>query len=74
MKPNLEFDPDVYFTIVADNLITKFGDCALQFADVALARMQAVGDSEGLAMWEGVQCQLVQRMHSLHVPCGATIH
>lgn len=74
MKPNLEFDPDVYFAIVADNLITKFGECALQFTDVALAKMQAMGDDEGRAMWEGVQCQLVRRMRSLHVPRGATIH
>ncbi len=72
--PSLEFDPDVYFAIVADNLITKFGDCALQFADVALAKMQAMGDDEGLAMWEGVQGQLVQRIRSIHVPDGVTIH
>lgn len=74
MMPSLEFDPDVYFAIVADNLITKFGECALQFADVALAKMQAMGDDEGLAMWEAVQCQLVRRIRSIHVPEGATIH
>lgn len=74
MKPSLEFDPEIYFAIVADNLISKFGECALQFTDVALAKMQAIGDDEGRAMWEGVQCQLVQRIHSLHVPKGATIH
>ena len=74
MKPNLGFDPEVYFTIVADNLISKFGECALQFADVALAKMQAMGDDEGLAMWEGVQDQLVRRIQSIHVPEGTTIH
>lgn len=74
MKLDLDFDPDVYFTIVADSLLTKFGECALQFADVALAKMQAMGDDDGLAMWEGVQCQLVKRIHSMHVPDGTTIH
>lgn len=74
MKPSLEFDREIYFAIVADNLISRFGECALQLTDVALAKMQAIGDDEGQAMWEGVQCQLVQRIHSLHVPSGATIH
>jgi hypothetical protein len=74
LMPTPEFDPDVYFAIVADSLITKFGECALQFADVALAKMQALGDDEGLIMWEGVQCQLVRRIRSIHVPKGVTIH
>lgn len=71
---NMGFDPDVYFVIVADNLIANFGDNAIHYADRALLQMQSTGDNDGYSLWKGVHNQLRRRLRALHVPAGVTVH
>lgn len=70
----LDFDPEVYFDIVAKNLIARFGTRALDYADAALLKMRALGDDEGYEMWRGVLGRLGPRMRELDVPDGVALH
>ena len=74
ITPALDFDPDIYFAIVADNLIARFGRTALDYADMAVSRMRRLGDDEGYSLWMGVHVQLCQRLRSSLVPTDATMH
>lgn len=72
--PCPEFDSEVYFVIVADNLIANFGQSALPLADMALVRMHNMGDDEGYGLWSGVHKQLCRRIRDMEVPAGTTLH
>lgn len=56
-----DFDPDFYFGLVADNLIKNFGSRALFYADEALKKMRAIGDSEGFDLWLNIHEHLSQK-------------
>ena len=61
--PQLEdFDQDIYFDIVASNLKKNLGDQALFYADEALKKMRAIGDSEGFDLWLGVHRHLSEKV------------
>jgi hypothetical protein len=72
--PYAEFDTDVYFGIVADNLLRDHGQTALSLADQALKKMKDIGDDEGFMLWQGVQNQLMERVRDYHIPKSTTIH
>lgn len=72
--PYAEFDTDIYFGIVADNLLKAHGQKALFLADEALKKMRVLGDDEGFDLWQGVHAQLVNKFKSYYVPEGATVH
>lgn len=74
MLQNLEFDPNVYFSIVAENLIKNLGERALIYAGEALRKMRDLGDDEGFELWVGVQNQIEKRMYELERPEGITYH
>lgn len=56
-----DFDPHVYFNIVADHLLKNYGERALFYADQALAKMRALGDNEGFDLWLAVHEHLTQK-------------
>jgi len=56
-----DFDPDVYFKIVADHLLSNFGERALFYADEAIKKMRAMGDRKGFDMWLGVHAHLTRK-------------
>ena len=72
--PYAEFDTDIYFGIVADNLLKTHGQKALYLADEALKKMRAIGDDEGFDLWQGVQTQLMNRYTQYYIPAGTTLH
>ncbi len=72
--PYVEFDSEVYFAIVADNLIANFGQGALPLADMALVKMHNMGDDEGYGLWSGVHAQLCRRIRDMELPSGTTLH
>lgn len=49
---------DSYFGIVADNLAINLGENALPYAHIALAKMRALGDCEGLNIWIEIEKRL----------------
>lgn len=55
-------DPEPYFDIAADSLIGEHGAGALDLAAMALCRMDALGDREGMVLWHGVQSAIRRRM------------
>ena len=61
MPKTQDFDPDFYFGLVADNLIRNFGSRALFYADEALKKMRAIGDSEGFDLWLSIHEHLSQK-------------
>ena len=72
--PAAEFDTDVYFGIVADNLLRTHGQRAFYLADEALKKMRAIGDDEGFDLWQGVHAQMVKRFSKSYLPEGETVH
>lgn len=74
MLQNLDFDPTVYFSIVADNLINNLGERALQYAGAALQKMRDMGDEEGFELWIGVQSQIEKRIYQDELPADVTVH
>ncbi len=74
MKHMIDFDADIYFGIVADNLIRNFGTKALSYADYALQKMKAIGDEEGLDLWLGVHEQLTEKAADLHQAPTSSLH
>ncbi len=74
MLQNLDFDPTVYFSIVADNLISNLGERALQYAGAALQKMRDMGDDEGFELWIGVQSQIEKRIYENELPVDVTVH
>lgn len=58
---SVDFDPDFYFGLVAENLIKNFGTRALFYADEALRKMRALGDDEGFDLWMSIHEHLSQR-------------
>ena len=69
-----EFDQEVYFGIVAENLIRTFGDRALDYAVKARQRMDALGDFAGLELWRGIERQMLNRHTPGAAPASATLH
>lgn len=72
--PYAEFDTDVYFDIVADNLLKAHGQKALFLAGEALKKMREIGDDEGFDLWQGVHGHLQSKFSKYYVPEGATVH
>ena len=74
-KPaNYGFDAQIYFRIVAENLLKQFGARAVGYADEALAKMEAMGDHEGLALWRGIQHEIVKHWRTAALPTGTMVH
>ncbi|MCG8507141.1 MAG: hypothetical protein MI755_21220 [Sphingomonadales bacterium] len=69
-----EFDQEVYFGIVAENLIRTFGDRALDYAVKARRRMDELGDCVGLELWRGIERQMLTRHTPGAAPATATLH
>lgn len=74
MQPQLSFDPNVYFGIVAENLLKNFGPKALEYADKALNKMKALGDDEGFDMWLSIHEHLALMAADTLRPEGTVFH
>ncbi|WP_262693796.1 hypothetical protein [Kordiimonas aquimaris] len=74
MQQPLPFDPNYYFSLVADNLLKNFGDKAIGYADHALNKMKAIGDDEGFNIWVEIHAQLTNKSAIGTLPAGATMH
>lgn len=72
--PYAEFDTDIYFGIVADNLLKTHGQKALFLANEALKKMRDIGDDEGFDLWQGVHKQIMNKYTEYYVPDGVTLH
>ena len=70
MDSHLDFDKDMYFGIVADNLLKNLGTDAFYYADEALKKMRAIGDDEGFDLWMSIQDHLISRVGQ-HMPQAA---
>ena len=55
-------DPAPYFAMVAETLIARFGAGALALATRSIDEMRALGDDEGLELWQEVQAMLIRRL------------
>ncbi|GAB4574757.1 MAG: hypothetical protein Tsb008_13220 [Rhodothalassiaceae bacterium] len=74
MPELLDFDPNVYFRIAAENLLRNFGLRALYYADEALKKMRALEDEDGFEMWLAIREQLIMKASGEIRPEGATLH
>jgi len=74
MQEPLPFDPNVYYGMVADNLLRNFGTHALFMADQALQKMKALGDSEGFDIWLSIHEHLNAKATEAALDEGAVIH
>lgn len=74
MQQPLPFDPNYYYSLVADNLLKNFGQKALGYADHALSKMKAIGDDEGFNIWLEIHAQLSSKSIVEELPTGATVH
>lgn len=72
--PAFEFDPNIYFDLVAGNLFKNFGDHALWLAGEALGRMRRSGDEEGFELWEGINLALHSIAMDRIVANSSTVH
>ena len=73
--PELQnFDTNVYFRVVADNLLKSFGERALIYAEGALQKMRDMGDDEGFELWRGVHGQIEERIVEIVRPTNETLH
>ena len=70
----LSFDPNVYFGIVADNLLKNLGPKALVYADEALKKMKAIGDDEGFDLWLSIHEHLTERASAFLRTDAVAIH
>ncbi|MCK0069216.1 MULTISPECIES: hypothetical protein [Kordiimonas] len=73
-QEQLPFDPNVYYGIVADNLLKNLGPKALHYADHALAKMKSLGDEKGLDIWLNIHEHLIMRSMPEHHADTAMIH
>ncbi len=73
MQP-VEFEKDVYFGIVAENLTKNFGDKALSYAHEALRKMKVLGDDEGFDLWLEIERHLTNLAINDAGPTPQTIH
>lgn len=74
MPELLDFDPNVYFRIAAENLLRNFGLRALYYADEALKKMRALEDEDGFEMWLAIREHLIMKASGEIRPEGATLH
>ncbi len=74
MLATLNFDPNIYFGIVAENLTKRFGMSALRYASQALCKMKNLGDDEGLELWRGIHKHLLDIAMNEEVPAGTVLH
>jgi len=65
-------DPAPYFTMVADNLIARFGSKALGLAIQGGDEMRTRGDEEGLELWQEVEAVIIRRLSEENA--GVVIH
>ncbi len=74
MQHPLPFDTNVYFAIVADTLLRNHGSKALDYADIALQKMRALGDEEGFDLWLGVHEHLTSKAAPILEEKDALLH
>lgn len=74
MKHPPQFDPNVYFGIVAQNLLNIFGETALEYAIRAQRRMAEIDDHDGLELWQGIERQMVAQFTPRMAPASVTLH
>ncbi|GAB4120128.1 MAG: hypothetical protein Kow00104_03050 [Rhodothalassiaceae bacterium] len=74
MPELLDFDPNVYFRIAAENLLRNFGLRALYYADEAIKKMRALEDEDGFEMWLAIREQLIMKASGEIRPEGETLH
>lgn len=55
-------NPGCYFATVADNLLGRFGERAIEIAAGALQKMRLLEDHDGRVLWEGVSTQIWARI------------
>ncbi len=70
----LDFDPNIYFGVVADNLLKNLGERALYYADEALKKMKLLDDDEGFDMWLGIHRHLTMKADLSFYEESVTIH
>lgn len=73
MPHPLPFDPNIYYSIVAKNLIRSLGSRALVYADIALQKMKTTNDTEGFDLWLGIHEHLCKQSNAEHASQD-TIH
>jgi len=73
MQP-VEFEKDIYFGIVAENLTRNLGDKALGYAHEALRKMKALGDQEGFDLWLEIERRLTDLVIENAGPASRTLH
>lgn len=73
-QQELPFDPNVYYGIVAENLLKNLGAKALHYADHALAKMKTLGDDKGLDIWLNIHQHLIMRSMPEHHADTNSIH
>ncbi|WP_374762936.1 hypothetical protein [Yunchengibacter salinarum] len=69
-----DFDPDFYFDLVAENLLSNLGTRALGYADEALKKMKRLGDDEGFSLWLEIHAHLTTKAADALRPKGVTLH
>ena len=74
MQQPYDFDTDVYFSYVAENLLKNLGLRALHYADEALQKMKALDDHEGFEIWLAIQKALTERATENMRPAGSALH
>ncbi|WP_308911314.1 hypothetical protein [Pseudokordiimonas caeni] len=74
MQQPLPFDPNIYYGIVAENLLRNFGNHAFFMADQALQKMKALGDDEGFDIWLSIHEHLSAKATEAIVGEEAVLH
>lgn len=74
MTPVEDFDPTVYFRVVAHTLLRNYGERALHYAERALEKMRRKGDNEGFELWQGVHEELVLAWRQENLTGQTAIH
>jgi len=74
MQQAYDFDTDVYFDYVAENLLRTLGPKALHYADEALAKMRSLDDEEGFDIWQSIQKSMTRLATADYRPDGVSIH
>ncbi|WCL54899.1 hypothetical protein [Gimibacter soli] len=74
MQQPLPFDPNIYYGIVAENLLKNFGSHAFFMSDQALQKMKALGDDEGFDIWLSIHEHLNAKATEAIVGEEAVLH
>jgi len=74
MQEQMSFDPNFYFGLVADNLLSNLGPKALVYAGEALSKMKAIGDDEGFDIWLHIHEHLTAKASDTLRPENTVLH